>query len=205
MNPLIEYFNVKLAARGRSLDGRPIWRISWSSSQREKRLGNFSDFYGSIFLRETKEIREVPKYWNNPDRWVLERLTFLPPNASIHREIVAQCDLDITSPTLNGSYEPIYFFQDKHSNPLPVTEWALEAVMHSLEFGKRVKLTDSAAQDEYMAETDREAAYFEMELAEMGRSPLFAFENSVFMDSTKRRKPVYTEKVGPDVIVGSSK
>jgi hypothetical protein len=201
-SPLIEYFNQKLAERGRSLDGRPIWRISWSTSQREKRLGKFSDFYGSIFLREVQEVREVPKYWHNPDRWVLERLCFLPPNAAIHREIVAQLDLDITKPTVNGSYEPIYFFQDKQGRELPVTEWALEAVMYSLEFGVKGRVSDSTMREEYIAETDKEAAYFEAELAEMGRSPLFAFENSVFLDS---QKSVYVEKVGPDAIVGSKK
>jgi hypothetical protein len=169
------------------------------------RKGKFSDFYGNIFLRETEEVREVPKYWNNPNRWVLERLTFLPPSAAIHREIVATKELDITKPTLNGSYEPIYFFQDKHGNPLQVTEWALEAVMYNLEFGARVKDSDSTMRDKYMAETDAEAAYFEQELAEMGRSPLFAFENSVFLDSTKRRKPVYTEKVPPDAIISAKK
>ena len=149
------------------------------------RRGTFSDFYGQIFLRETTEVREVPKYWSSPNRWVLERLTFLPPGASIHREIVATRDLDITRPTLNGTYEPIYFFQDKHGNALPLTEWALEAVMYNLEFGERHQLSDSDMRKEYHAETDQEAAYFEAELGEAGRSPLFAFEQSVFMDSKK--------------------
>lgn len=199
-NPLIEYFNKKLAERGRSLDGRPVWRLTWSSSQKEVRRGKFSDFYGKIFLREVEEVREVPKYWNSPDRWVLERLCFLPPTAPIHREVLATKNLDITEPTRNGTYEPIYFFQDKNDNPLPVTEWALEAVMHSLEFGTR-KLSDSEMRDEYHAETDAEAAYFEAELEDSGRSPLFAFEQSVFMDSKK----VYRERVEPDDVIVSKK
>lgn len=193
-NPLIEYFNEKLAGRGRSLDGRPIWRIVWSTDQREVRLGKFSDFYGNIFLREVEQVREVPKYWYSQDRWILERLTFLPPTAAIHKELRAQIDLDIYKPTTNGTYEPIYVFQDAYRNPLPVTEWALDAIMHSLEFGKRVKLTDGAMRDEYHAEVDRDAAYFEAELNEAGRSPLFAAENSVFIERSK-----------PDAIVSAKK
>lgn len=200
-NPLIEYFNRKLSERGRSIDGRQIWRLTWSSSQTEVRRGKFSDFYGTIFLREVEEVREVPKYWSSPNRWVLERLTYLPPTAAIHREVLATRDLDITRPTLNGSYEPIYFFQDRDRNPLPVTEWALDAVMHNLEFGERSKLSDSDMREKYHAETDEEARYFQAELDEAGRSPLFAFDNSVFMDSKK----TYVERVEPDAVISGKK
>jgi hypothetical protein len=165
------------------------------------RRGKFSDFYGKIFLREVEEVREVPKYWNSPNRWVLERLCFLPPDAAIHREVLATRDLDITRPTMNGSYEPIYFFQDKAGNPLPLTEWALDAVMHNLEFGDRVRLSDSDMRKQYHAETDAEAQYFEAELEASGRSALFASENSVFMDSKK----VYIERVEPDVVISGKK
>lgn len=201
-NALIEYFNQKLSSRGKSLDGRPIWKLSWAPSQREKRLGEFSDFYGSIFLRKRTEIREVPKYWYLGARWVLERLTFLPPSASIHRELVAQVtELDIFAPVTNGTYEPIYVFQDKDQNPLPVTEWALDAIMHALEFGERVKLTDSDMREEYDKGIAQDSKYFEAELHEAGRSPLFSFENSIFSDSTK----VYKERVEPDVISSATK
>jgi hypothetical protein len=108
---LVDDLNAKLEERGRTLDGRPIWRLTWSTSQREKRRGKFSDYYGNIFLREVEQVREVPKYWNNPNRWVLERLCFLP--LCPYREVLSQTsDLDIFSPTVNGTYEPIYFFQD---------------------------------------------------------------------------------------------
>jgi len=165
------------------------------------RRGKFSDFYGKIFLREVEEVREVPKYWMNPDRWVLERLTYLPPEAAIHKEIVAARDFDIYRPTRNGSYEPIYFFQDGQGEPLPVTEWSLEAVMYSLEFGERPHLSDSDMREEYHAEIARDAAYFEGEIEDQGRSPLFAFENSVFVDSKKS----YVERVEPDVILPGKK
>jgi len=199
MNALIEYFNQKLADRGKSLDGRPIWRISWSTSQREKRVGEFSDFYGNIFLRKQREVRDVPKYWNSPDRWVLERLTFLPPDASIHRELISQTSsLDIFAPVKNGTYEPIYFFQDGRGNPLPVTEWALDAVMHTLEFGKRVHLTDADFREEYFKEVDADAGYFENQIHDKARSPLFSFENFVIKDP---RKDVYIERTPPDAIL----
>lgn len=194
MNPLIEYFNEKLKSRGRTLDGRAIWRLVWSTDQKEIRKGKFSDYYGNIFLRENTEVRSVPKYWNSPDRWVLERLCFIAPNAAIHNEVLAQSDLDIFKPFLNGTYEPIYFFQDKNRNPLPVTEWALDAVMHELEFGQRIKVTDSEMQDDYLKETDREAEYFQAEIDNAGRSPLFAQENSV-----------YIERKEPDVVLTAKK
>ena len=200
---LLVHLNKKLADRGRSLDGRPIWRIVWSTSQREMRRGKFSDYYGKIFLREVEEVRNVPKYWYNPDRWVLERLTFLPPNAAIHKELLSQTSsLDIQTPVYNGTYEPIYVFEDKDKNPLPLHELVLEAIMHSLEFGgARIKLTDSDFRDEYFKATDLEAAYFEEQIQQDGRSSLFAFDNSVFMDSTKQ----YVERVKPDAIVSAKK
>ncbi len=191
------YLNKKLADRGKSLDGRPVWRIVWSTSQREYRRGKFSDFYGNIFLREVEEVRNVPKYWYCPDRWVLERLTFLPPNAAIHEELITQSSFDIYQPVRNGTYEPIYVFQDKEKNPLPLHELVIEAILHTLEFGERIKLTDSDFRDDYFKETDLEAAYFEEVLNDTGRSPLFSFENSVFVDSEK----VYKEKVEPDAIL----
>lgn len=193
------YLNRKLASRGRTLDGRPVWRIVWSTSQREMRRGKFSDYYGQIFLREVEEVRSVPKYWATPDRWILERLTFLPPNAAIHQELISQGTLDIQAPVYNGTYEPIYVFQDKDQNPLPIHEFVLEAIMHTLEFGERIKLTDSDFRDDYIKATDLEAAYFEEQLDDMGRSPLFAFENSVFLDSRNRES--YVERVEPDAIL----
>jgi hypothetical protein len=197
-NALIDYFNQKLSSRGRSLDGRVIWRLVWSPEQREKRIGEFSDFYGPIFLRKRTEVRDVPKYWHLGPRWVLERLTFLPPDAAIHRELISQsCELDIFTPVRNGTYEPIYVFQDSSGNPLPVTEWALDAIMHTLEFGKRIKLTDSDMREEYDKEIAQDARYFEDVIQDSGRSSLFAFENSVFSDSTK----VYRESVKPDDIL----
>lgn len=199
---LVVHLNKKLADRGRSLDGRPIWRIVWSTSQREMRRGKFSDYYGTIFLREVEEVRSVPKYWYNPDRWVLERLTFLPPNAAIHKELLSQTStLDIQAPVYNGTYEPIYVFEDKDKNPLPLVEFVLDAIMFSLEFGERVKLTDSDFRDEYFKATDLEAEYFEEQIQDSGRSPLFAFGATVAHDSTKS----YVERVKPDAIVSASK
>jgi|SRR5262245_10855484 len=197
MDAILEYLNFKLEQRGKSLDGRPIWRLVWSTTQTERRLGEFSDFYGNIFLRTRKEVRVVPKYWNCPNRWILERLCFLPPNAAIHREVLSQSDsLDIHAPTINGTYEPIYVFQDKNNQPLPVTESALEAILYVAQFGERRKLSDSEMRDEYDAALDLDAKFFEAQIQEKGRSPLFAFENSTFIDSTK----VYKEKVEPDAL-----
>jgi hypothetical protein len=62
----------------------------------ETRRGNFSDYYGPIFIRNVVGIRTVPKYPIFPNRWVLE---VYAPEVSI----------DIL--THNG-YEPLYVFDN---------------------------------------------------------------------------------------------
>lgn len=179
-------FYEKLAAKGRSLDGRPIWRIVWAPEQLERRLGTFCDFYGPVFLRERREVREVPKYWYVGPCWVLERLTFIPPGSPILSEIRSSGSIvDPHTPVVNGSYEPVYVFQDGNRNPLPVTEVVIDAIFESLEGRARVKLTDGQMRDEYHQEIDRDARYFEAEIQDSGRSPLFAFDNSVYIERTK--------------------
>jgi hypothetical protein len=127
----------------------------------------------------------------------LERLTFLPPGSSVHRELISQISsLDIHVPVVNGTYEPIYVFQDGEGNALPVTEWALDAILQVAEFGERKKLSDSDMRERYFNEIEADAKYFEAILQNQGRSPLFAFENSVFLDSQR----VYKERVTPDEI-----
>jgi len=51
--------------------GRPIWRISWSNDQYEKRWTDYDDKGKAL---EFPEVRELPKYQWIRNRWILERL-----------------------------------------------------------------------------------------------------------------------------------
>lgn len=93
-----------------TVTGQPIYRVSWSEDQLEKRLTKFTK-EGFELLHA--EVRELPKYrqWIK-EKWVLERLTIIP-------EINAN-DL----PTQKTSYEPLWVFEDGNGNPLPPVMWA---------------------------------------------------------------------------------
>lgn len=95
-------------------DGRPWFRISWSTTQRETRWGIFREFVGSIFLREYRGVKEnAHKYSWIKDRWILEKLT-LPPRS-----------LKYWTPEIigleNGSYEPVWCFNKNGEYQKP--EW----------------------------------------------------------------------------------
>lgn len=85
---------------GRAFNNRPWYRVVWTSDQTEKRMGVFRDYHGSIFIREHRGVREVPKY-NDPghrDRWVLEKLIFIE-------------NPELLQLSNEGSYEPIWIFR----------------------------------------------------------------------------------------------
>lgn len=170
----VDWINEKLLLYyGRELDGRQRYRVVWSSEQFEKRIGDFNEFYGSIFLRTFTGIKEVPKYPYDQDRWVIEKLFYFP-----NTEIIAERP---------GSYEPVYVLKDGFGNFLPLNWKVVDTVIAFAE--KKpvgIHLTDSDWREMEQAEIDADTRYFEEELAEQGRSNLFAFENSVFIDSTRR-------------------
>jgi hypothetical protein len=157
---------------GHEIDGRPRYRVVWSTGQLEKRAGTFNEFYGQIFLREFIGIKEVPKYPYDPDRWIIEKLFYLP-----NTEIIAEKP---------GSYEPIYVLKAGDGSYLPLNWKVIDMVVNFAE--KKpvgLKLTDSDWDDQEQAQIEAETSYFEDKLEDEGRSNLFAFENSAFVDSTK--------------------
>lgn len=93
---LVEYY-------GRSPAGLPLYRLVFSDSQTEKRLGEFEEFSGKIFLRRFFGVREVPKYSYIKGRWILE--VWLPIS-----------NPEIYNSEYNGSYEPVWVFQDANGN-----------------------------------------------------------------------------------------
>lgn len=92
-----------------TITGLPMWRVSFSEDQFEKRYGTYDDYSREgIYLRTVTEVREVPKYrqWVHA-KYVLERLTVVP---GINAE-----DL----PTTKLSYEPMYVFENFKGEALP--------------------------------------------------------------------------------------
>lgn len=158
---------------GKEIDGRARYRVSWTTNETEKRVGEFNEFYGHIFLRTTIGMQWVPKYPYDKDRWVIEALRYIK-----NTEIIAE---------LPGSYEPIFILKDKFGNYLPLNWKVVDNVVAWAEAKPLgVKLTDADFKSIQAEEDEEEIEYFENVLAEEGRSNLFAFENSAFIDSTKR-------------------
>lgn len=82
----------------------PVFRIVWSDSQTEIRIGEHEKWYGGIYLGITKGALRFKKYEFITERWVLERLF---PNQE-----------ELTGIAGNTTYEPLFTFQDKRSEYL---------------------------------------------------------------------------------------
>ena len=179
-NETVIAVNLKLADLGKYLDGRPLYRIVWSSGQLEKRMGDFEDYYGHILIRRTyKAVREVPKYSYCMDRWILEKLVFLDPeHQTIRFELITRKVYD---------YEPIFVFQKSNGDPLPVTWISVDWIIDSLNNRRPTWIKKESEYDsDDRASEQSEIDELALELEDHGRSDLFAFEDSVFMDSTKQ-------------------
>lgn len=113
---ITDSFNKRLKALfGHDLLGRQHFRLVWSDDQIEKRMGDFHNFYGDLYLNTTFGTSEVPKYQKYAKhRWVLERLTWVPRN--MNKEIVPLTDDGAT-------YEPVYVYTpiDADLSPPPMS------------------------------------------------------------------------------------
>jgi hypothetical protein len=79
----------------------------------EFRKGIFRDFVGSIFIRETNEVRLTRKYNYIHDKWIFEAFS----RNAYSPEVPG---------TEGGDYIPIYVFQNSMRAPLPITKKVLE-------------------------------------------------------------------------------
>lgn len=132
-------------------DTEPIFRLVWSEDQFELRRGTFNEFYGKIFLREVTGVRQVRKYNYIHEKWVLEQ--WYPPQF---------CNQEELPESRRGSYEPIYVFQDKRGNALPVKKAVIEYIIHTRFQPKESDLhrkTRYQAEDEAISAAD--SAYYE--------------------------------------------
>lgn len=130
---------------GRTLDGRPKFRIVWSEDELEKRYGTFTEHYGNIFLREVSCLKEVRKYdYIVPAKYVLEELMYY------HNP---------ERPFEFSSYEPKWVFMTKDRKPLWPKWEMVEIVIKSILNGIRKTLSDYEAEDD--AKYQKEIQEFE--------------------------------------------
>ena len=120
--PLFESFmdfKEFLSRFGNNPSGTPWYKLVWSDDERELRRGTFNDFTTSgLFLRTITDTRLVPKYSYIKERWVLEK--WIPPERAYNAELPNSS---------NGSYEPLFVFEDRFGHSLPVTYKALEFII----------------------------------------------------------------------------
>jgi len=95
--------NEHLKAKGLNIFGQPLYKLVWSSSELELRHGTFREFHDDVFIREVTETRWTKKYWYINERWILER--WIPAEL---------CNTAELPNSTQGSYEPIYVFEDGH-------------------------------------------------------------------------------------------
>jgi len=176
---VIEGINKKLAEFGSTLDGRPLFRIAWTSDQHEKRIGWHEEYSpsGNIFIRKWFGMKDCLKYSYCMHRWALERLTFLGDNKIMEMEIEG---------ARNGTYELIYLFQDPQGNALPVVWWAVDLIMVCLQQGPGYT-RGNEREDLRKKFEENEDKEVEAYLGEIGRSPLTSFENFAFQESHKQQ------------------
>lgn len=87
----------------------PIFRLVWTTEQFEVRRGSVDIYHANIKVATKEVIEKLPKYSWMPDRWLLEM--WQPADLVYTPEI---------PDTANGSYEPVYAFQNSKGDPLPL-------------------------------------------------------------------------------------
>lgn len=107
---------------GLSITGKTKFRIIWSEDIFENRKGEFNEFYGKIFLRTVRGVREMKKYGYIHNRFILEG--WVDANMSNGGEV---------PDAANGDYTAIYVFEDGNGKPLPVTKKVLEFLIASVQ------------------------------------------------------------------------
>ena len=115
---MLDTINKYLKQFGLTDSNEPKFRVVWSDDQFEMRRGEFNEFYGTIFLRVFTGVKRVPKYPFISSRYVLE--CWAPPHLSFNDEL---------PDAVNGTYEPLYVFEDSSGNALPLALAPIELIM----------------------------------------------------------------------------
>lgn len=134
-----------LNKQGKSPTGLPLFRLTWSDGETEWRYGVFREYFGEIFIREEYGTKLVPKYPYIKSRWILEM--WFPPEISMAKELPH---------SRQGSYEPLFVFQDKNGNELLVAMRPVEYIVNFALHGPRMSSNARASEDK-IEEEIREA------------------------------------------------
>ena len=123
---------------GLAFNKKPWYKIAWSDSETEKRIGAFNDFYGEIFVRQFVGLREVRKY-EGPDfreRWILEKLIFID-------------NPEVWDSLNTGSYEPIWVFRGKGGVYQKPNYKSVDFLIGMINQPKDRKFTDQKSLDDF--------------------------------------------------------
>ena len=120
-NLIVDSINKRLGVYGVNSYNEPVFRVVFSDDQTEKRNGVFNEYFGSIFVRQVRGVKEVQKYPWIKRKWILER--WAPGELSYHPSLVTD---------KNGVYICVYVFQDANGNYLPPIWRAAEIVVKHL-------------------------------------------------------------------------
>lgn len=123
-----------LDTQGTVLRHAPLYRLVWSEAEYEWRRGVFNEFDGATLIRSITGTKLVRKYNYIHDRWIFEK--WLPPEVAFDEDLPKSRE---------GSYEPLYVFQDNRGNALPVIRAALEFIIYC--DSRRQRPTQSAPED----------------------------------------------------------
>ena len=148
---------------GRTPEGLPYFRLIWSTNITERRYSEFHDYHGDLFIRAVREVRECLKYPFAQDRFILERIREISPQAI---ELGLRSDVPF-------SYEEVYTFQDREGNPLPINIDKIETALF-LFFKFFVQLSWKERTDlrmEILAKKELERRSKTREMLGDGRSP----------------------------------
>ena len=138
----LDVINKRLIDRyGSNLQGQANYRVIFANTQFEKRESIYRDMYKDIiFLREVKEIREVPKYPYATNCYILELL------ARYHGDEVVN----------HNGYEPLFVFRDARGNPLDPIQRVIENILHTLFHPIKVSPADVDRSEEEQKEKEVE-------------------------------------------------
>jgi hypothetical protein len=148
---------------GTTIDGKPLFRLLWTTKVTEHRHSKFNDFYGELLIRSVTETREVLKYPYAQDRWVLERIQLLDKGAF---------SIGGLRTDLPYSYEEVYLFQDRNMNALPLSlEITETAIMLFFKFYLALTPTQRAdMRMQMLAQRDKEKRDKTRDILGEGRS-----------------------------------
>lgn len=139
----IKRINEELLLKYGRFHDYPKFRLVWSDSQIETRVGKVNVFYGSIFVRTEDGVHQLPKYPYIKSRWVLE--------------VLAEGWNPELSKVIN--YEPLWTFQDINGNYLAPNLRAIHIIIYSVL--NPTRLSPSDVDDQERKALEKEIEYFD--------------------------------------------